>query len=174
MPLFYLQEGGAMRRHVRGFRSLPVIVGVAVWLLSGQAPAQAADSIIGTWTLNVAKSTYSPGPPPKSLTVKFEVAGDGIKSTADTVAADGSGSHTEYTANYDGKDYPLKGMKDADTVSLRQVDANSTVRADKKAGKVVRTYTRKLSADGKTMTVTITGSDEQGRTINNAVVLERQ
>jgi hypothetical protein len=163
-----------MRRHVRGFRSLPVIVGVAVWVLSGQAPAQAADSIIGTWTLNAAKSTYSPGPPPKSLTVKFEAAGDGIKSTADTVAADGSGSHTEYTANYDGKDYPLKGMKDADTVSLRQVDANSTVRADKKAGKVVRTYTRKLSADGKIMTVTITGSDEQGRTINNAVVLERQ
>ena len=77
-----------MRRHVRSLRSLPVIVGIAVWVSSGQAPAQAADSIIGTWTLNVTKSTYSPGPPPKSLTVKIEAAGDGIKSTADTVAAD--------------------------------------------------------------------------------------
>jgi len=59
-------------------------------------------------------------------------------------------------------------MKDADTVSLKQIEANSTVGTDKKAGKVVRTYTRKLSIDGKTMT------EEQGRTINNAVVLERQ
>jgi hypothetical protein len=161
-----------MRRHVLGLRSLPVIVGVAVWISSGQA--QAEDSIVGTWTLNVAKSTYSPGPPPKSLTVKFEAAGDGIKSTADTVAADGTTTHTEYTANYDGKDYPLKGTKDADTVSLKRVDANSTVRTDKKAGKVVRTYTRKLSADGKTMTTTITGTNEQGQTINNTVLLERQ
>jgi len=163
-----------MRRHVRGFRSLPVIVGLAVWVLSGQGPAQAADSNLGTWTLNVAKSTYSPGPAPKSLTVKFEAAGDGIKSTANSVAADGSSTHTEYTASYDGKDYPLKGMKDADTVSLKQIDANSTERIDKKAGKVVRTYTRKLSADGKTMTVRITGTDEQGGTINNTVVLERE
>jgi hypothetical protein len=161
-----------MRRHVLGLRSLPVIVGVAVWISSGQA--QAEDSIVGTWTLNVAKSTYSPGPPPKSLTVKFEAAGDGIKSTADTVAADGTTTHTEYTADYDGKDYPLKGTKDADTVSLKRVDANSTVRTDKKAGKVVRTYTRKLSADGKTMTTTITGTNEQGQTINNTVLLERQ
>jgi hypothetical protein len=106
--------------------------------------------------------------------VKFEAAGDGIKSTADTVAADGTTTHTEYTADYDGKDYPLKGTKDADTVSLKRVDANSTVRTDKKAGKVVRTYTRKLSADGKTMTTTITGTNEQGQTINNTVLLERQ
>ena len=163
-----------MRRYVRGLRSLQVIVGIAVWVWSGHAPAQAAESIVGTWTLNVARSTYSPGPAPKSLTVKFEAAGDGIKSTSDTVAADGSSTQTEYTAKYDGKDYPLKGMKTADTVSLKQVDASTTVRTDKKAGKVVRTYTRKLSADGKTMTVTITGTDEQGRTIHNTVVLERQ
>jgi hypothetical protein len=45
--------------------------------------------------LNVAKSTYSPGPLPKSLTVKFEAAGDDIKSTADGVTADGSSTHTE-------------------------------------------------------------------------------
>lgn len=163
-----------MRRHVRGSLTLPVIVGLAVWILSAPAPAQAADTIVGTWTLNVAKSTYSPGPPPKSLTVKFEAAGEGIKSTSDTVAADGSSSHAEYTANYDGKDYPLKGVKDADTVSLKRIDASNSVRTDKKAGKVVRTYTRKLSADGKTMTATITGTDDQGRAINNTVLLERQ
>lgn len=157
-----------MRRNL-----LPVIVGIAFWISSGQA-AQAADPILGTWTLNVAKSTYSPGPAPKSMTVKFEAVGDGIKSTADTIAADGSSTHTEYTASYDGKDYPLTGMKDADTVSLRRIDANSAERTDKMGGKVVRTYKRTLSADGKTMTATITGTDDQGRTIENTGVLELQ
>jgi hypothetical protein len=160
-----------MPRHA-AFRLLLVILGVAVWVSSSQA--QAENSVVGTWTLNVAKSTYSPGPPPQNLTVKFEAAGDGIKSTADSVAADGTSTHTEYTASYDGTDYPLKGVKDADTVSLKQVDASTTVRTDKKAGKVVRTYTRKLSADGRTMTVTIIGTDEQNRTIHNTVVFDRQ
>ena len=65
-------------------------------------------------------------------------------------------------------------MKDADTVSLKRIDASNTVRTDKKAGKVVRTYTRKLSADGKTFTATIAGTDEQGRTIDNKVVFDRK
>lgn len=162
-----------MQRHALR-SSLTALVGIAAWIAGGQASAQAADSIVGTWTLNAAKSTYNPGPAPKSQTVKFEEVGEGIKSTGESVAGDGTATRTEYTANYDGKDYPLKGVKDADTVSLKRIDANTTERTDKKAGKVVRTYTRKLSADGKTITATVKGTDEQGRTINNVVVLERQ
>lgn len=126
-----------MRRHAGRVRLLSVLVGAAVWIAGGQASGQAADPVIGTWTLNVAKSTYNPGPPPKSLTVKIEAAGEGIKSTSDGVAADGSSTHSEYTANYDGKDYPLKGVEDADTVSLKRIDANTAERTDKKAGKAI-------------------------------------
>ncbi len=48
-------------------------------LLSGGAFAQAKDPLLGSWKLNRSKSTYNPGPAPVSRTMKFEVAGDGIR-----------------------------------------------------------------------------------------------
>ena len=76
--------------------------------------AQAADPIVGTWKLNVAKSTYSPGPAPKSITAKIEAAGEGEKRTADGVRGDDKPIRLEYTAQYDGKDNPITGSPTAD------------------------------------------------------------
>ena len=50
----------------------------ATSLLSGFAQT---DPFIGTWKLNLAKSKYSPGPPPKSQTATYDAAGDGVKVT---------------------------------------------------------------------------------------------
>ena len=146
----------------------------AILFMGFALSAQAADPLVGTWKLNVAKSTYSPGPAPKSLTAKIEAAGEGEKVTADGVRGDDTPIQVVYTAQYDGKDHPITGSPMADTVSLKRLDANTTERTDKKAGKVVQTLTRKLSSDGKTMTVTIKGTDAEGRPINNLAVLEKQ
>jgi hypothetical protein len=51
--------------------------------------ALAAENWLGTWKLNVAKSKYSPGPGPKSLTLKLEATADGIKLTSDGVNSEG-------------------------------------------------------------------------------------
>ena len=51
--------------------------------------AQDKDLGMGTWKLNLAKSKYQPGPPPKSLVVTFEPAGKGVKTTSDFVNAEG-------------------------------------------------------------------------------------
>jgi hypothetical protein len=149
---------------------------VAVWALSMSALAfQGAkgDPVIGTWTLNVAKSKFDPGPAPKSGTVTFMLAGEGVHVVADIVGADGT-VHTDYTASYDGTDYPLKGVPGADTVSLKRIDATSSQRTDKMGGKVVGTWTRKVSADGKTMTVTYSGTDAKGQKANNVMVFDRK
>ena len=147
----------------------------AVILLMGFAlSTQAADPRVGTWKLNVAKSTYSPGPAPKSLTTKIEAAGDGEKLTADGVRGDDTPIRIEYTAQYDGKDYPITGSPMADTVSLKRLDANTTERTDKKDGKVTQTVTRTVSSDGKTMTVTYKGTNAKGQPINNVGVYEKQ
>ena len=146
----------------------------AILFMGFALSAQAADPLVGTWKLNVAKSTYSPGPAPKSLTAKIEAAGEGEKVTFDGVRGDDTPIQVVYTAQYDGKDHPITGSPMADTVSLKRLDANTTERTDKKAGKVVQTLTRKLSSDGKTMTVTIKGTDAEGRPINNVAVLEKQ
>ncbi len=135
--------------------------------------AQSKDPRMGTWKLNVAKSKFSPGPAPKSLTITFEPAGKGVKLTTSGVNADGSPSATEYTANYDGKDYPLKGSPTADTVSLKKVNSLTTVRTDKKDGKVVATLRGVVAKSGKTYTVTVKAKTPKGEPVNNSLVFER-
>jgi len=144
-------------------------------IVSPVASAQ-SDKVIGTWKLNIAKSKYDPGPAPKSSTLTFEVAGDGIKVTAKGQDAAGNPTSTEYTAKYDGKDYPrtLVGTTDYDRLSLKRVDAFKAEGTRKKAGKVVQTYTRVVSPDGKTLTLTVDGTDSKGRKVHNVIVYDKQ
>jgi hypothetical protein len=149
---------------------LGIVLGAGIATLS----AQAANPRIGTWQLNVAKSKYSPGPAPKSQTLKIEASGQGEKVTSELTDAAGARTTTSYTANYDGKDYPLSGSPTADMVSLKRINARTSERVDKKGGKTVSTYRRVVSPDGKTMTVTIKGTNLQGKPMSNAVVFEKQ
>ena len=150
--------------------ALGVVLGADIVNLS----AQASDPRIGTWKLNGAKSKYSPGPAPQSLTVKVESAGLGEEVTAEFVNADGTRTTTQYTATFDGKDYPLTGSQIADTVSLKRIDARTTERTDKKGDKVAQTLKRVVSQDGKTMTVTTKGTNAQGQAVNNVAVFDKQ
>ena len=136
--------------------------------------AKGADPIVGTWKLSVDKSKYSPGPAPKSMTLKIEAAGKGVHLTSEGVGADDKPTATEYTANYDGKDYPLKGSPVADTVSLKRINARTVRRTDKKDGKVVQTLTRVMDKDGKTFTVTTKGKNAKGEAVHNVTVFEKQ
>ena len=136
--------------------------------------AQATDPRVGTWKLNVEKSKFSPGPAPRGNTLKVEASGKGEKITTEGVNAAGGRTATQYTANFDGKDYPITGSQNADTVSLRRIDARITERTDKKGGKVVQILTRVVSQDGKTMTVRVKGTNAQGQTVDNVAVWEKQ
>jgi hypothetical protein len=151
--------------------TLAVVLGVNVTNVS----AQASDPRVGTWKLNVAKSKYNPGPAPQSQTLKVEASGKGEKITSEVVSADGKRTTSTYTANFDGKDYPLSGsLVGADKVSLKRIDARTTERTDKKDGKTVMTLKRVVSQDGKTMTVTSKGTNAEGKPVNNVVVFEKQ
>ena len=152
------------------FVALGVVLGAGIDGLS----AQAADPRIGTWKLDLGKSKFSPGPPPQSQTLKIEASGRGEKVTSEAVNADGTPTTTQYTANFDGKDYPLTGSQIADMVSLKRVDARTTERTDKKGDKVMTSITRVVSADGKTMTATVKGTNAQGQSTSNVAVFEKQ
>jgi hypothetical protein len=106
--------------------------------------------------------------------VKVEPSGQGEKVATEGVNADGTRTATQYTANFDGKDYPLTGSQVADTVSLKRVDARTTERTDKKGGTVTQTLRRIVSQDGKTMTVTVKGKNAQGQDVNSVLLFEKQ
>jgi hypothetical protein len=154
-----------------GVASVLVTTLIALWPQSAFAQG---DPFVGTWVLNVAKSKYVPGPAPKDQTVIYEAAGQGVKVTAKGTDGTGKPTTTTYTANYDGKDYPVTGNPDWDMTSLKRVDPNTAEFTRKRAGKVVQTGTNVVSKDGKTRTTTTTGVNAQGQKINNVAVYEKK
>lgn len=134
----------------------------------------AADNWLGTWKLNVAKSKYVPGPAPKSQTLKFEASQGSITLTTDGVSATGEATHGTYTSKFDGKDVPWVGNPDADTASPKRLDANSYKNTWKKGGKTTVTAMAVVSADGKTLTVSQTGKNAKGETVNTTSVSDKQ
>jgi hypothetical protein len=133
------------------------------------------DSQVGVWKLNVAQSTYSPGPAPKSATTTIETVAAGTKVSVDQQRTDGTAAHWEFTAGYDGKDNPMTGNNpDADMIARTRVDANTIQSISKKDGKVTTTQTSKVSADGKTRTVRTHGMNAAGKKVNNVAVYDRQ
>jgi hypothetical protein len=136
--------------------------------------ALAAEAWLGTWKLDVAKSKFSPGPGPKSLTLKFEATPAGIKLTTDGVNAEGKAIQGEYVSKFDGKDVPWKGNPDADMAMPKKIDDNSYENTWKKGGKVTMTAKVVVSKDGKTLTVTQTGTDSRGQAVNNMAIYNKQ
>ena len=146
-------------------RALALAAGCAL-ALSVTAGAQTTDPIVGTWKLDVAKSTYKPGPAPKSATVVIDAAGTGIKVAVDAVMADGP-MKWGYTSARDGKDTPVTGNPNFDAVSITQASPTEGTIVYKKGGKAAVTAKTSVSKDGKMLTVTSTGTDAKGQAIHN-------
>ena len=132
------------------------------------------DSAVGTWTLNVGKSRYSPGPALKSQTISITAVGKGIRVSAKGVDGAGKAIGAEYTALYDGSDVPVMFNLIYDSISLKRIDASTAEVVRKKGGKVVQTARRVVSAGGTTMTITTTGVDDKGRPVENVAVYDKQ
>ena len=106
---------------------ITTVLSVGLLLVAALAGAQSKDPFVGTWKLNLAKSTYSPGPPPKSTTSVYEVAGKGYKVSVKTEPASGPVQEWSYTSDFDGKDVPVSGASpNADTVAAKRIDAVAT------------------------------------------------
>jgi hypothetical protein len=151
------------------FATTVLLVGPAL-----SVTAAAADKHSGTWKMNPAKSKYSPGPAAKSVTLKVEADENGIKIDAEGTDGNGNPTHVEYNARFDGKDYPVTGLPNADTVSVKRIDANTVESTLKKGDQVVMTVTSTVSSYGKTRTSTFKGKDAQGHDVNNVVVYDKQ
>jgi len=159
---------------------IPAIGGLAaVWvssvLLSGNQspPRTEEDLVLGTWSLNVDKSKWTPGPAPRSQTRTYEAHENGVKATVKTVYSDGHSTSVEYVAKYDAIEYPLSGSPDAERVSLKKISPHEAQVALGHAGKVIGTARRVISRDGKTMTITYKGELE-GESVVNVSVYERK
>jgi len=128
---------------------------------------------MGTWKLNEAKSKFSPGAT-KNKTVVYEAAGDSVKVTVDGVDGNGNSTHNEWTGKFDGKYYPVTGDPTSDMRSYRKINNRTLALTAKKGSKITLTGRIVVSANGRTRTVTTTGTDSKGKSVSNRAVYDKQ
>jgi hypothetical protein len=142
-----------------------------------QASFAQSNPFVGTWQLNLAKSKFSPGPPPRSQTVDVQavdvqVEGQGLKVTTNGVGAEGNPTGIAFALVFDGIPHPT-GNPNFDAGTAARLDAYTLITSRSKAGKLVSIQTVVVSPDGKTLTITTTGPYANGP-INNIQVYDKQ
>jgi len=128
---------------------------------------------MGTWKLNEAKSKPSPGAP-KNTMVVYEAAGDNVKVTVDGVDRDGKPTHNEWTGKFDGKNYPVTGDPNSEVRSYTRIDDRTLEFTAKKGSKVTTSGRVVVSTDGKSRTVTASGTDPTGKKFQVTAVYDKQ
>jgi hypothetical protein len=141
--------------------------------VSGLAIA-GADPVVGTWKLNASKSTFMAGPALKTQTRTYTQIGPTITLVMKSVGADGSEATSKTSYQLDGKDYPVAGNADFDSLSAQQIDSSTAKFTLKKGGKKVGTTERIVSKDGKTLTSTMKLTTAKGDASESELVFDRQ
>jgi hypothetical protein len=139
--------------------------------------ALTVDNSVGTWKANITASKYTPAPwPVKSLTVVREAVPGGVRVTNTGERTDGTPITSSYTAIYDGTSTAVTGSGSPyDSISIKQVDANTfSYEAKSATGKYHATGQSVISADGKTMTTTATGTDADGNPMTLSLVYDKE
>ena len=126
--------------------------------------------LIGIWRLDLSRSKYSPGPPPKSETRTYTRDDEGLKGVVQRHLADGREETIEYRANFD-QEYPVSGTDAYDAVTFKRIDARTAQAVLSHAGQVFGMARRVISEDGQTMTITFR---RESSTIVNNVALYRK
>jgi len=151
-----------------------LLASVLVVAGSSIAFAQTLSVMPGQWTLDVAKSSFSPGPPPKSQHAVLTAIPNGIRTVADRIEADGKKVHFEWDGTFDGRDRAVIGDPARDTVSVKKIDDYTLEVTNKKAGQVTTLLRAVYAKDGKSRTETTTGTNLQGKPVKNVTYWTKQ
>lgn len=150
-----------------------VCIGALLLLAAGIVYAAGNAAFLGTWKINDAKSKAAAGMP-KNSTVVYTADGDNVKVGIDGTDGKGQTFHSDWTGKFDGKDYALTGDSSNDMRSYKVVNDHTLLIISKKGGKETYSARVVLSADGKTRTVTVSGTDASGAKITSTTVYDKQ
>jgi len=129
--------------------------------------------MLGTWKLNETKSKFAPGAA-RNVTVICAMHEGMIQISTEGVDKDGKPTRSVWDGKFDEKDYVVALDPNSDTRSYKQIDANTLEFIVKKETKVVASGRVVIAPDGKTRTVTTTGTDADGKKFENVAVYDKQ
>ena len=131
---------------------------------------------VGTWDLNLAKSTFNPGPPPLRQALTFQAAGPHWTAFVQGIDAAGHPIKSELAnlvISFDGRDHPTPN-EDYETSAWKRIDSHKYQVVRKRAGKPVLTIVNEVSTDGQTMTITTTGANAAGQPVHIVAVYDKR
>lgn len=139
------------------------------------AASASDDPFLGKWILEPQHSRYPAGTRPKQMSIEMEPAARGVRYRSDTTYANGRTTHTEYTADYDGRQVLVWGTQGLMLpVSLKRTDSHTVVASYFKSFHVVATSRRVVSHDGRRMTITTTSKDSSGKNVTTVGIYGKQ
>jgi hypothetical protein len=147
------------------------VVAVALSFLTAAA-CFAANAHVGTWKANEAKSKFGPGMG-KTNTVQYAEKKDQLKVTVDGVDKDGKPTHGVWMGKTDGKIYKVKGNLAWDAMAYKMVDDRSYDITAMKGGKMSWSGRSAVAADGKSRTLSMSGTGEDGKKFKAKVVYDK-
>lgn len=138
----------------------------------------AADPSVGTWKLNVAKSKFSANEPaPKEETMVVTEAGNQLIVTQKGIRVDGSAISNKYAHSLKGgivkgedQSTPGKGI----TYVITVIAPGNRYFAIVSNNEQAQLHHVLVSKDGKTTTLTSSGTDEKGNPIAAVLVFDKQ
>ena len=147
--------------------SVGIIVAIS---LSLPAFGQGVDPLIGTWKLNLEKSTGVIGF--RSLTLTWSGEGQNLIDTAEGVTTQGQPFKAVFRHIYDGQPHPTTGSADYDSSSYTRI-GNTINIVRFKQGKVVE-IGQAVIVPGKTYTLTLEDIDANNQVTHSVGVYDRQ
>lgn len=129
-----------------------ILAGFVMLMAIPQAASAQTDPFIGTWRLNVAKSTFVGQQPWRSASYVVEPATQGFTHTNDIVTANGNQIKNAFPVIYDGQPHAVSNNANADSIAVRRIDPSNVEFTILKDGKAVQTGRIALSQDGRTAT----------------------
>lgn len=157
----------------RIFVAIAILTGAM--LLPRTAAAQDYAPWLGTWSLNLARSSYDPGPPPyRRSTFTIALSGEGVTVVYDMVHVRGGITHLEWTGQFDARDYPVQGVEEYITYAYNRIDDRTYDIVVKLDGSVAATSRVVLSPDGRTITTITNGTNALGYKVSSTTVFDKQ
>lgn len=130
---------------------------VSVWTRVGVKKGN--DPFAGDWVQDVSRTRMKQG-----MVLKIDASGgDGVHFAGEY----------SYTAKFDGKPYDVRNSRN-DTVQLAQPDSHTVTATFLRDQKVAQEDKWVVAADGRTMTLTSTGTLETGQRFKEVLVFQKQ
>lgn len=143
-------------------RTLITLAAIVAW--SAGLTAQ-NEPFLGTWELNLAKSSITRGAPPQSESIANVAEPGGFKSTLTSVTGRGTSVEIHHY-NFDGNFHQTEGG-DPRELSFKRIDRRTIESDTRRNGQITVNRRFVLSEDGKTMTVTASGTTGGGQKYTN-------